>query len=516
MRLPHHFSSSPFSIRWRLALLYTGVLGLCLLATDSLVYVALFRQMTREIDDGLQSQAQEIAETAGLLVVASPARVNMWVRFPNLDAFASPGLTVQALDTEGNVVQQSENLRDRSVPVDMAAVLMAVGGEPQFQTRTVDKTRVRVYYQRVESPRMLGDATGVLQVTRSLRDVEVALAQLRLFFIGVGSLSLVVATACGFWLARAALSPIDRLTRAARTIGESRDFRQRVDVPRIAQSARDEVTRLALTFNEMLSELQAAYEEQRQTLASQRRFVADASHELRTPLSTIRTNLELLQRAGDTISATDRDEALADALEEIERLSRLVADLLTLARVDSGLRLERRDVVRVDRLLRDVFRQARLLAMSHEHRVVAEPIEEAEVLGDPDYLKELLLIFIDNAVQYTPDGGRIQLSVERDDETVRISVADDGVGIGADDLPHLFDRFFRVDAARRRDVGSPHGTGLGLAIAHWISDEHGGQIEVRSQPGRGSTFTLCLPLHAIPAHPEPAVACHPGPSGARA
>ena len=183
-------------------------------------------------------------------------------------------------------------------------------------------------------------------------------------------------------------------------------------MPRTIRASRDEVTRLAVTFNQMLAQLQGAYDEQEYTLASQRRFVADASHELRTPLATIRTNLELLQRAGDDLPAADRDEAMADAIAEIQRLSRLVGDLLTLARVDSGLRLERRDEIEVDRLVRDVYRQARLMAMPREHTVVADPIQEATVLGDADYLKELLLILVDNAIQYTPDGGEIRLGVE--------------------------------------------------------------------------------------------------------
>jgi two-component system, OmpR family, sensor kinase len=270
-----------------------------------------------------------------------------------------------------------------------------------------------------------------------------------------------------------------------------------------------------VTFNQMLAQLQAAYDEQEHTLASQRRFVADASHELRTPLATIRTNLELLQRAGDDLPAADRDEAMADALTEIQRLSRLVGDLLTLARVDSGLRLERRDEIQVDRLVRDVYRQARLMAMPREHTVTTDLIEEATVIGDGDYLKELLLILVDNAIQYTPDGGEIRLGVRREacpdaggaggDEVV-ISVVDNGMGIASEDLAHLFERFYRADSARHRDTGSAGGTGLGLSIAQWIAEEHHGRIEVESVLGHGSRFTLRLPLHTPAAAPPPPLA----------
>jgi signal transduction histidine kinase len=191
----------------------------------------------------------------------------------------------------------------------------------------------------------------------------------------------------------------------------------------------------------------------------------------------------------------DRDEAMADALAEIERLSRLVGDLLTLARVDSGLRLECTDIIEVDRLARDVYRQARLMAMSHEHTVIADPIEQATVLGNPDYLKELLLVLADNAIQYTPDGGQIRLSVTRDGDDVVIGLQDNGVGIGSDDIPHLFERFYRADHARHRDTGTARGTGLGLSIARWIADEHHGRIDVQSEPGSGTTFTLRLPAY---------------------
>jgi signal transduction histidine kinase len=476
--------------------LYTAVLGLTLLAADIAVYVALQHYLDREIDDSLKAQARELSGSMDLFLRPETTQPRLFIRFPNLDAFASPGMTVQLLNIDGRVIIQSENLRDRNVPIDLENVEIAVDGTASYTTADVDGTPVRIYYAPLEPRQLEGNIAGVIQITRTLRDVGITLTWLRLVLIAIGSISMILATAAGYLLARAALSPIGRLTRDARSIGETRDFGRRVAVPRTIRASRDEVTRLAVTFNQMLGQLQAAYDEQEHTLASQRRFVADASHELRTPLATIRTNLELLQRAGEDLTAADRDEAMADALAEIERLSRLVADLLTLARVDSGLRLERREEIQVDRLVRDVYRQARLMAMPREHTVVADPIEAATVLGDADYLKELLLVLVDNAIQYTPDGGQIRLGVRCEDDKVVIDVVDNGVGIDAIDLPHLFERFYRADDARHRDTGTASGTGLGLSIAQWIAEEHHGRIEVVSEPRCGSTFSLRLPLHA--------------------
>ena len=509
----------PLPLRWRIALLYTAVLGLTLLAADIAVYVSLEHYLEGEIDDNLRNQARELTGTMDLDLrpESRQSRVAVFIRFPNIDAFASPGMTVQVLTLSGQVMFQSENLRDRAVPIDRESVQQAANGTATFSTVAVEGIPVRIYYAPLEPQILDGSLTGVIQITRTLRDVEITLTWLRLVLMSIGAISLFVATAAGYLLARAALTPIGRLTRDARAIGETRDFGRRVAVPRTIRAGRDEVTRLAVTFNQMLAQLQAAYDEQEHTLASQRRFVADASHELRTPLATIRTNLELLQRAGDDLPAADREEAMADALAEIQRLSRLVGDLLTLARVDSGLRLERRDEIQVDRLVRDVYRQARLMAMPREHTVIADPIQEATVLGDGDYLKELLLILVDNAIQYTPDGGEIRLGARRQagpfssghpdaggDEVV-ISVSDNGMGIDVEDLSHLFERFYRADSARHRDTGTSGGTGLGLSIAQWIAEEHHGRIDVTSEPGRGSTFTVRLPLHTTSTTP-PALA----------
>jgi signal transduction histidine kinase len=224
---------------------------------------------------------------------------------------------------------------------------------------------------------------------------------------------------------------------------------------------------------------------------TQRRFVADVSHELRTPLTTIQGNVELLRR-GAAKDAEARRETLADIETEVARMSRLVADLLLLARMDAGVEL---DVgpVELDTLLLDVYRQAQV--MSDGTDVCLGNEDQAVIQGDADRLRQLFLNLVDNALKYTPPGGCVTLSVQKTEGWVRVVVADTGVGIPPEDLqpgpsgvPMIFERFYRADPARSRG-----GTGLGLSIVQWIVQAHGGRIEVESSVGSGSTFTVWLP-----------------------
>jgi len=232
----------------------------------------------------------------------------------------------------------------------------------------------------------------------------------------------------------------------------------------------------------MLASLEEAY-------SAQQRFTADASHELRAPLTAIRGNLDLLDRIRD-MPADERRQTLTHVRREVERLSRLVNDLLALARADAGQALETRPV-ELDALLVDAHRQARSLARGVS--VHLGNLEPAVVQGDEDRLRELLLILVDNALRYTPEGGTVTLWLKHEQPWAVVGVEDTGIGIEPEDLPHVFDRFWRADKARSRDSG---GTGLGLAIAKWIVDHHGGELVVESTPGKGSRFSVCLPTSA--------------------
>ena len=265
------------------------------------------------------------------------------------------------------------------------------------------------------------------------------------------------------------------MVQAARTISLSRNHAYRIATP----PHNDELGGLAQTLNEMLKSLEIAYR-------SQQRFVADASHELRAPLTAIQANVELLRRQPD-MSAEEREECLSEAERESSRLTRLVADLLALARADAGVAIKHTPV-ELDAVVLDVFRSARQLA--HGQHLQLDPFAPASVQGDEDRLKQVLLILVDNSLKYTPANGSVTIGLRQQNTTTQIIVADTGPGIAPEDLPHVFERFYRADPARSRDPG---GTGLGLPIARWIVEQHGGSLTLESAPGQGTTAIVTLP-----------------------
>jgi two-component system, OmpR family, sensor kinase len=239
---------------------------------------------------------------------------------------------------------------------------------------------------------------------------------------------------------------------------------------------------LALTFNEMLDSLERAYR-------AEQRFVGDASHELRAPLTAIQANLDLLERRPN-MSEEDRATAIGDASREAHRLARLVADLLALARADAGVAI-RRLRVELDRALLETLSAARPLGRGQDLEI--SDLVPSAVEGDEDRLRQLLLILLDNAFKYTPSDGTVTIGLTRENGWAVVTVADSGVGIPADEIPRVFERFYRADPARSRDPG---GTGLGLAIARWIIQQHGGEISLESKLDQGTTVRVRLPVVA--------------------
>jgi len=333
------------------------------------------------------------------------------------------------------------------------------------------------FYARSWSRPDLG-LSGYIVTGQSRQAAIDGLAGVRGFLIVSGIFTIVGGLVASWVVAGRALRPLKTVAAAADEIRATRDFGRRLP----DQSGRDEIGILTGSFNGMLAALQEGYDRLAASLDSQRQFIADASHELRTPLTSIRTNAAVLERAD--LAPGDRQDAAADITAEAARMSRLVEDLLTLARADAGLKLERAPVA-LGELAGDVARQFR---RANPERVVEDAIAPVEVVGDRDALQQLLLVLLDNAAKHTAAGGRISVEVRPADGRAVVAVSDDGDGIPVSDLERIFKRFYQADPSRYRS-----GAGLGLSIARWIVTEHGGAICAANRPTGGARFEVLLP-----------------------
>jgi signal transduction histidine kinase len=470
------------SIRLRLALWYTAVTALVLVLASSAAYVLHTRDQYEDVDRSLVTTAdhfeEEVASStptrppAGMALSGDP---NILVRL--YDANGVPfGATGES--PEAPALTPAEVLAEDAGPAYDRFLRWLPGGAT-FGTGAFavarDPTtgdRLRLYALPVGP----NGQDGHVLTWSSLRRVDESVRFLRFVMLGVVLGGIVVAAGSSLAVAGPALRPIAAMTQTARAIAASRGFSRRLEEP----ARKDELGRLARTFNEMLASLEEAYR-------SQQRFVADAAHELRAPLTAIQGNVELLARMPD-MPADERAEALAYLDGEARRLSRIVAELLTLARADAGQTLERRPV-ELDRVLLDALAEMRPLA--EDRRLELTSFEPVMVNGDADRLKQLLLNLLDNSLKYTPPDGRISVELARSPSEAVLTIRDTGVGISREDLPQIFERFYRADPARSRD---PAGTGLGLAIVRWIVDQHEGEISVDSRVGQGTTVTVRLSL----------------------
>ncbi len=456
------------SIRLRLTLLFSIILALTLAGFSFLLYFNVSSATQDSIEEALIDDGQQLVNAREFQrdSIVLPA-----------SRFAGPETYVQTLTINGTLTDKTANLGEITLPLSNEGLAALQDGQTWLETREVANERVLIY----SLPIRAGDQiAGIAQVARSLAEQDRAVATLRTRLIIAGSGVLVLAFVGGWILAGVTLRPIKRLTQMAATIGAERDFDRRVNY----NGPKDELGRLATTINGMLAELQVSYQQVEQALQAQRRFVADASHELRTPLTTIRGNLALLSRE-PPISYEDRVAVLTDIISECERLSRLVNQLLVLARADAGQAL-RSEQLPVGQMVEEVCRQARLL--SPTKAIECSGVDGLQAIGNPDALKQVLLILLDNAVKYTPATSKINVNYLSTNGQIRIVVADNGPGIEPSALPHIFDRFYRTDNARAGD-----GTGLGLAIAKALIDGQHGTISAASEPGNGTVFTIELP-----------------------
>lgn len=461
------------SLRLRLTLL-TGLLAAATLFLFALVFYLLLQDsLLGAIDVDLRGRADLVR--AALDASDAPQGQASLGSTPELVELATPGIYVELITPDGKVQVTSRNFPEGRLPTDLALIAAARGGQSAITTVTTEEgDRLRLLITSVQAGVQSG---SVLVVAESLEPLHRTLAQARALLLIGGLLAVVLAISGTALLTNRALAPIARLTRVAAGVAATGQYHERVPLPRYA----DEIQQLAQTINMLIATVE-------NTLHQQRQLIADTSHELRSPLTVVLANLNLLRR---NLEPDERELSITEATDEARRMRRLVNELLLLAESDRARAIAQAPV-RLDVLVEEAVASAARQAPTHAiQAMVGSPVV---VMGDEERLMQLMRNLLDNATRHTRAGTDVEVRLDTMDTVARIAVSDSGPGIPAEHVPHIWDRFYRVDKARSRAGG---GTGLGLAIVKFIAEAHGGMVGVESSPGRGATFTIMLPLAPI-------------------
>jgi heavy metal sensor kinase len=463
-----------------------------LISFSSFLYLTLSRSLYRDVDHKLRSLAELIASES-----TSPISK---FGFGNIDQALEAtmnlkpiGKFIQVLDESGRIGRTSENLKSVQLPISLNALRNGSKGLVTYETNhSLGNTPLRIITYPVKENNQV---TKMIQVASSLEDVEDALNTLLIILIVTVPSILMIASLGGQFLANKALKPVDRVTQTARMI-TSQNLNQRIQTLKV----KDEISRLIDTFNEMISRLDQSFRQIKQ-------FTTDASHELKTPLTILKGEVEVALRKKRPLH--EYEQILESNLEEIDRMSKIVEDLLLLSKADIGeIRLNREDI-HLTRFISGLTEQMKILAQPKNIRIeISNHQNEIHVFGDTLRMRELFINLIENGIKYTEAGGSILITLTKETDGslspltpkekkaatfAKITVADTGIGIAKDDQEKIFNRFFRVDKARSREQG---GSGLGLSICKWIVEAHQGEITVESEPGKGSSFIVRLPLYS--------------------
>jgi two-component system OmpR family sensor kinase len=451
------------SLRLRLTLLYTNLLGGVVLILGIVVYSIVNVVLVDQIDITLQRTATDIT---------SNLKGNLNVDLNSL--YIPDNVFVQIWGPDHQFVASTPNIQRFTTPIDPRGLQFST---PVYRNVQLDQSPVRVLSTPLVVSANPQRLIGWLQVGINLILLETTQRALLTVLVVTAVIAMALAALISWLVFGRALSPLEIVTEAATQISRAEDLSRRIPY---SGPKGDEVGQLIQAFNQTLNRLE-------QLFTSQRRFMADVSHELRTPLTVIKGNVGLMRH----MSVVD-NESLSSIEAEVDRLTRMVGDLLLLAQAESGKIPLDLQPVEVDTILLEVFQQMRVLAGDRQ-QVKLVDIDQLTVNGDRDRLKQVFLNLGGNAIKYTQPGGQIQLGLYRDGGQARVVVSDNGPGIPPGDLPHIFERFYRGEKSRtRRPDGSSFG--LGLSIAYWIIKNHGGRIEVDSKIGKGTTFCVWLPL----------------------
>ncbi len=455
------------SIRFRLTAWYFCSLAVILALFAAAAWFAMDSSMLKAVNHDLTLRLEDVRQFIGREVSVSPDELTE--DFGEQAALGLGGGLLEVSGGDGRVLYRSARLGTTEL-----ARTGAAGRAIEYATQGTGRSKLRVAAQTFE----VGGRRFTIRVAEPLHEFQESRERFEAILLFLSLPSLLLAALGGFWLSGRALAPVDRITNEARRISIS-NLETRMEPP----AARDELQRLVLTLNEMLERIDSAVKRMMQ-------FTADASHELRAPLTLIHTAAEFSLRRERT--REELLDAMRKIVRETGRTSRLVDDLLLLARADSGGTVFTMEAVDLCASARSAVEQAVILAEPKGITVASEiPADTILVEGDDAALSRLWLILLDNAVKYTNPGGHIRFAVAAANGHAGVKVTDTGVGIRAEELPHIFDRFWRADKVRSRALG---GAGLGLSIAQWILKWHRGSITVTSEPGQGSEFVARLPL----------------------
>jgi two-component system OmpR family sensor kinase len=485
------------SLRARLIVGYSALLAAILFLFGAALYLILDFALIQQIDQTLVASANDILRSTTIRTIEDLPLLNL----PPL-SFDLANTYVQAWNADGRLVSASANLSGVNEPLNPGMLPpQSLGTSPPFGPNLDSPTPAYsppaqgeqvfsdnlihgIHLRVISKPIWIeGKYLGLLEVGTPLTVSDRALSILFFVLAAGGATALLLSVLIGNWIALGALRPLETITSTAVQITRADDLSRRIplEVP-----PGSEVGRLIQAFNETLERLEKLF-------SAQSRFLADVSHELRTPLTSIRGNIDLIRKMGADA------ESLNAIQSEVDRMIRLVGDLLMLSRAEAGNLPLAKAPIEMDTLLVEVLQQAHLLAQGKVDVVIGN-LEQAMYLGDRDRLKQLLLNLVVNALQYTQPGGRVVLSMRLVEDCLHITVSDNGPGIPSADLPHIFDRFYRVEKSRSR--GGLGGSGLGLSIAQWIAHSHGGRIEVASERGKGTTFSVWLPTEKAKSGPD--------------
>jgi heavy metal sensor kinase len=472
------------SIRFRLVAWYAGLLVVVFLVLGGLMYAGLKLYLEQSLRTAQIRRAQQIADTL-LAKIAETGQahvvneINSWFAPETNDRF------IRITDGSATPLYVSSSPRGGSFDANRV---------PPPQDKT-DKISWREQELSGAAPLLIASmpyrtAQGkqyLVEVGASLQPVQDVLRRLVVYLVLGLAAMVLVATGGGYFLIRRALAPVDQISSSAEHI-TMHNLKERLP---IAQTG-DELERLSVSLNHMIARLEDAFQQNR-------RFTADASHEMRTPLTIMRGELESIVEGA--CSPADVRAAAASILEEVQRLARIVEGLFAISRLDTGEAQAQWNLFDLAGLATSTAEQMCLLAEDKGISITSNAPKKVIVNGDRARLKQVVVNLLDNAIKYTPDGGAVRLSVIAGDDKAVLEVEDSGIGIPAEAQPHIFERFFRVDAARSRDMG---GAGLGLSIVKSICTAHGGRVDFQSTEGKGSRFKVELPLLQPDHHQEPA------------